>query len=238
MTVRTIQARLRELANEKNAEIARRFFKTGPGEYGEGDRFLGIRVPVLRKLVKEFQTITVEQAALLLKSPIHEARLLALFILIHIYRGGRETVKKQIYTVYLKNTGFINNWDLVDASAEHIVGNFLLNRGKGPLFKLAGSNDLWERRISIIATFCFIRCGQFAETLKIAKILLNDREDLIHKAVGWMLREVGKRDLSAEEAFLKEYYNEMPRTMLRYAIEKFPEWKRKCYLKGFLYRRG
>jgi 3-methyladenine DNA glycosylase AlkD len=232
MTVRRIQSRLQELANEKAAEIARRFFKTGPGEYGEGDRFLGIRVPVLRKLVKEFQTITVEQAALLLKSPIHEERLLALFFLIHIYRSGKTPVKKQIYTVYLNNTGFINNWDLVDASAEHIVGNFLLNRGKGPLFKLAGSDDLWERRISIIATFCFIKNGQYAETLKIAKMLLNDRKDLIHKAAGWMLREVGKRNLPAEEAFLKAHYKQMPRTMLRYAIEKFPEWKRQRYLKG------
>ena len=232
MTVCTIQSRLRELANEQNAETARRFFKTGPGEYGEGDRFIGIRVPVLRKLAKEFQAITVEQAERLLKSPIHEARLLALFILIHIYRSGKEAVKKQIYTVYLNNTGFINNWDLVDVSAEHIVGNFLLNRGKRPLFKLAESDDLWERRISIIATLCFIKRGKFAETLKIAKILLNDRQDLIHKAVGWMLREVGKRDLPTEEAFLKEHYKEMPRTMLRYAIEKFPELKRQHYLKG------
>lgn len=232
MDVHTIKSKLRELANKKNAEVAQRFFKTGPGEYGEGDKFLGIRVPVLRKLAKEYQTITVEEAEHLLKSPIHEERLLSLFILISIYSKGEEAVKKGIYKLYLNNTKFVNNWDLVDASAEHIVGNFLFNKGKNPIYRLAKSEDLWERRISIMSTFYFIKHGQYSETMKISKVLLHDNEDLIHKAVGWMLREVGKRNLLLEEEFLKKYYKEMPRTMLRYAIERFPESKRQRYLKG------
>jgi len=192
MDVRIIKSKLRHLANKKNAEVARRFFKTGKGEYGAGDKFLGIRMPVLRKLAKEYQTITVEEAEHLLKSPIHEERLLALLILIRIYAKGEEAVKRGIYELYLNNTKFINNWDLVDLSAEHIIGSFLMNKGKSPLYRFAKSKILWERRISIISTFCFIKCGQYSETLKISKILLHDKEDLIHKAVGWMLREVGK----------------------------------------------
>lgn len=231
MDNRIIHARLRKLANKKYAEAAQRFFKTGPGEYGEGDEFLGIRVPVLRKLAKEYQTVTVEEAESLLRSTIHEERLLALFILIRIYSRGEEGERKRIYGLYLNNTEFINNWDLVDSSAEHIVGSFLLNKGGNPLYQLARSKDLWERRISIMSTFCFIKHGKYSETLKISKLLLHDKEDLIHKAVGWMLREVGKRDLPMEEIFLKEHYKGMPRTMLRYAIEKFPESKRQRYLK-------
>lgn len=232
MDIRIIQSKLRELANKKNAEIAQRFFKTGPGEYGEGDIFLGIRVPVLRKFAKEYQTITVEEAEHLLKSPIHEERLVSLFILIRIYSKGDEIVKKGIYELYLSNTRFINNWDLVDSSAEHIVGNFLQEKEKNPIYRLARSKNLWERRIAIISTFCFIKRGHYSETLKISKILLKDKEDLIHKAVGWMLREVGKRNLPLEEEFLKDHYKEMPRTMLRYTIERFPELKRQRYLKG------
>lgn len=232
MDARTIQSKLKGLANKKNAEVAQRFFKTGPGEYGEGDIFLGIRVPVLRELAKEYQTITVKEAEHLLKSPIHEERLLALFILLRIYSKAEEAIKKAIYELYLKNTKFINNWDLVDSSAEYIVGDFLLDKGKNLLYQLARSKNLWERRISIMSTFCFIKRRQYSETLKVAKALLNDKEDLIHKAVGWMLREVGKRNLPLEEEFLKEHYKEMPRTMLRYAIEKFPETKRQGYLKG------
>ena len=232
MHARKIQAKLRGLAKKENAEIAQRFFKTGPGEYGEGDKFLGIRVPVLRKLAKEYQAISVEEAEKLLKSPIHEERLLALFILIRIYSKGAEPVKKRIYDLYLDNTEFINNWDLVDTSAEHIVGHFLLDKRKGPLYGLAKSKNLWERRISIMATFCFIKCQKYSDTLKISEVLLHDKEDLIHKAVGWMLREVGKRNPPLEEEFLKAHYKDMPRTMLRYAIERFPESKRQRYLKG------
>jgi len=232
MDARTIKSKVKGLANKRNAEVAQRFFKTGPGEYGEGDIFLGIRVPVLRELAKENQAITIKEAEHLLKSPIHEERLLALFILIRIYSKAEEVIKKNIYELYLKSTKFINNWDLVDVSAEYIVGDFLLDKGKNPLYQLAKSKNLWDRRISIMSTFCFIKRRQYSETLKVAKTLLNDKEDLIHKAVGWMLREVGKRDISLEEEFLKAHYKKMPRTMLRYAIEKFPETKRQGYLKG------
>lgn len=232
MDVRIIKCKLKELASKRNAEVAQRFFKTGRGEYGEGDKFLGIRVPVLRKLAKEYQTISVEETEDLLKSPIHEERLLALFILIRIYSKGEESIKKRVYELYLNNTEFINSWDLVDASAEHIFGDFLLEKRKSLLYRLAKSENLWERRISIMSTFCFIKHHQYSETLKISEILLYDKEDLIHKAVGWMLREVGKRSLPVEEEFLKAHYKDMPRTMLRYAIEKFPESKRQRYLKG------
>ena len=227
-----IQKKLKSLGNEEKAKIHQRFFKTGPGEYGEGDVFIGVTVPELRKLAKEYKTIGRNEIRKLLQSPIHEERLLSLFLLIHRYSKGDESEKKRIYELYLENTKFINNWDLVDSSAGHIVGAFLFNKSKKPLYDLVKSNNLWERRISIISTFYFIKHNQLNETLKIAKILLSDKEDLIHKAVGWMLREVGKRDISIEEPFLKKHYKNMPRTMLRYAIEKFPELKRQRYLKG------
>ena len=194
--------------------------------------FIGVKVPDLRKVAKDFQDIATEDVIVLLESAIHEERLLALFILVRKYVKGNETAKKGIYRLYLEKTKFINSWDLVDGSAHHIVGDYLMNKNKAPLYKLAKSEYLWERRIAILATFYFIKHGKYEETLKIAKILLADREDLIHKAVGWMLREIGKRDMIFEEMFLKQYYQEMPRTMLRYAIEKFPESKRQKYLKG------
>ncbi len=189
-------------------------------------------MPELRKLANEYKTIPLKEVKHLLRSPIHEERLLSLFLLIHRYSNGDESEKERIYELYLKNTKFINNWDLVDSSAGHIVGAFLFGKNKKPLYDLVKSENLWERRISIISTFYFIKRNQFADTIKIATILLSDKEDLIHKAVGWMLREVGKRDISTEEKFLKNYYQNMPRTMLRYAIEKFPEAKRQQYLKG------
>jgi 3-methyladenine DNA glycosylase AlkD len=189
-------------------------------------------VPELRKHAKEYKTILLREVKQLLHSSIHEERLLSLFLLIHRYSKGDEPEKKRIYELYLKNTKFVNNWDLVDSSAGHIVGAFLFGKSTKPLYDLVKSDNLWDRRISIISTFYFIKHNQFSDTLKISKILLSDKEDLIHKAVGWMLREVGKRDISVEENFLKEYYKNMPRTMLRYAIEKFPETKRKQYLKG------
>ncbi len=227
-----LRAKLRALGDPRKAEDLQRFFKTGPGDYGEGDIFLGIRVPVLRKLAKEYRNLTLGQAKKLLRSAMHEERLLALFILIGIYAKGNDVAKRQIYHLYLEHTQFVNNWDLVDASAEHIVGAYLWDKDKAPLLELAGSSLLWERRIAILSTFHFIKRGQFEETLKIAKLLLADPEDLIHKAVGWMLREVGKRHLATEEAFLGKHYHKMPRTMLRYAIEKFPEEKRRAYLHG------
>jgi 3-methyladenine DNA glycosylase AlkD len=232
MPVQEIRARLRKLGNKQRATNSQWFFKTGPGEYGEGDCFLGIRVPELRKLAKEYQAITLAEATQLLQSPIHEERLLALFILVRAFSKGDEHDKKKIYNLYLGNTRYINNWDLVDTSADHIVGAFLKEKSKRPLYDLARSSDLWERRIAIMSTFHFIKGGEFTKTLKMAQMLLSDKEDLIHKAVGWMLREVGKRHLDSEERFLREHYKQMPRTMLRYAIEKFPEPKRQRYLKG------
>jgi 3-methyladenine DNA glycosylase AlkD len=232
MSVEKIQNRLEKLADKEKAQVLQRFFKTGPGEYGEGDVFLGIKVPELRKLAKEYQGITLKESKQLLKSPIHEQRLLALLILTRSFSKGGEERKKRIYDFYLKNTQYINNWDLVDISAERIVGAYLMERSKTPLYGLAKSEAMWERRISIMSTFHYIKRDQFYQTLKISKMLLSDEEDLIHKAVGWMLREVGKRHLTTEEKFLRAHYKMMPRTMLRYAIERFPEPKRQRYLKG------
>jgi 3-methyladenine DNA glycosylase AlkD len=232
MTIQKIKKRLEQIANKEKAEFLQRFFKTGPGEYGEGDVFIGVKVPDLRKVAKDFRDMAIKDVIVLLESAVHEERLLALLILVSKYAKGNEIAKKEIYKLYLKKTKFINNWDLVDVTAHHIVGDYLMNKNKDPLFSLARSEDLWERRIAIIATFYFIRNERYEETLKIAKTLLDDKEDLIHKAVGWMLREVGKKDMATEETFLKQHYKEMPRTMLRYAIEKFPEPKRQKYLKG------
>jgi len=231
-SVKDIQKRLKKIGSKKQAAISRKFFKTGPGEYGEGDVFIGIKVPELRKLVKEYHDLPLREVQTLLTSKIHEERLLSLFILIRQFSKGDEPAKKAVYDLYLKNAMKINNWDLVDASAEHIVGAYLIDKNKKPLERLAKSKNLWQRRISILATFHFIKRNKFSETLKIAKKLLSDQEDLIHKAVGWMLREIGKRHLPTEEDFLKAHYKTMPRTMLRYAIEKFPEPKRQRYLKG------
>ena len=228
----SIQRELRKTGNNEIAQHSQRFFKTGNGQYGAGDKFLGIRVPALRELARKHQGLSIEEAARLLKSPFHEERLLSLFMLINIFKKTNEENKALIYILYLNNTKFINNWDLVDCSAEHIVGAYLRERNKQPIYNLAISKSSWERRISIISTFHFIKNREFIVSLKVSEILLHDKEDLIHKAVGWMLREIGKRDVRAEEGFLKKHYHSMPRTMLRYAIEKFPEEKRKKYLKG------
>lgn len=232
MTALEIRQRLRRLADPEKAKVLRRFFKTGPGEYGEGDRFLGIVVPVIREQIREFSDTAVSEVVKLLKSPVHEERLLALLLFVRKFEKGDEALKQKIYALYLKNTRSINNWDLIDLSAEKIVGPFLADRKRQPLYHLAVSKSLWERRIAILSTFHFIKNHEFADTLKIASILLRDEHDLIHKAVGWMLREVGKRDMPALEKFLRGHYRAMPRTMLRYAIERFPEAKRKKYLNG------
>jgi 3-methyladenine DNA glycosylase AlkD len=232
MSVHSIQDELAALGDPQVAEHSQRYFKTGPGEYGEGDRFRGIRVPVLRKLAQRHRAIPLPDVETLLHSPFHEDRLLALLILVRQFGRVDSQAQEKIYNLYLSNTRYINNWDLVDSSAGYIVGAYLLDRDRSPLVELARSSLLWERRIAIIATSYFIGQNQFAETLKIARVLLTDREDLIHKAVGWMLREIGQRDQATEEAFLREHYRQMPRTMLRYAIEKFPEPQRQAYLKG------
>ena len=232
MTAPAITKRLRQFATTEKARVLQGFFKTGPGEYGEGDLFLGVVVPDIRRVAKEFQDTPLGEIKKILASRYHEERVLALLMLVRQYEKGDEALKKRIYGLYLRNTRYINNWDLVDLSAPNIVGTYLLDKSKKPLYAFAKSNDMWKRRIAILATFTFIRQNDFDDTLRISKILLEDEHDLLHKAVGWMLREVGKRDLRAEERFLKQHYKKIPRTMLRYAIERFPEIKRQNYLSG------
>ena len=232
MSLAELQNVTKQKANKQRAEILQRFFKTGPGEYGEGDVFYGIKVPVQRTVAHQFQHLPLNDLQILLKSKVHEERLIALLILVLKFKYADEIVREKLFKFYLKNSEHINNWDLVDLSADKIVGAFLIDKDKSLLFKLAKSSNLWERRIAMLSTYCFIKNGVFEVTLQIAELLLRDQQDLIHKAVGWMLREIGKRDLEPEEEFLKLHYKQMPRTMLRYAIEKFPEAKRQAYLKG------
>lgn len=232
MSLIKLKQSLKKASNKEHAKILQRFFKTGPGEYGEGDVFIGIKVPPLRQIAKENLDLSFDEVQELLQSGIHEERLLALMILVLRYKKADEKTRGKIFKIYLKNTNRINNWDLVDLSAGEIVGAYLFDKEKDILFKLVKSKLLWERRISVIASFYFIKNNSFETTLKLSEQLLNDKHDLIHKAVGWMLREIGKRDMQVEESFLKQHYKTMPRTMLRYAIEKFPEEKRVAYLKG------
>ena len=222
---------LKTLSDIQIAEHAQRFFKTGKDEYGEGDKFLGIRVPILRKKAEQYKYLSLEEISHLLQSQFNEIRLISLFILIKSYEKSDHKHKEEIVNLYIGNIAFINNWNLVDASAPKILGDYLMNKKKTLLYRLASSNNLWERRIAIMSTFNFIKKGLYKDTIKIAAILINDREDLIHKAVGWMLREVGNRDFNIEVSFLNKYADKMPRTMLRYSIEKFPEGLRKEYLK-------
>ena len=233
-----LKRELKGFASPEQAKALQRFFKTGKGDYGEGDIFIGIKVGPQRSVAKKYATVlSIDETEKLLRSRIHEHRLVALFILIHKYKkaakAGDDKTKRKIYKLYLANTKHINNWDLIDLSAPSIVGDYLINsrKDKKILYKLAESKSLWERRISILSTFYFIKDGNFDDAIKIAELLVNDKHDLIHKAVGWMLREVGKRDQVVEERFLKRHYNTMPRTMLRYAIERFDERKRKFYMK-------
>lgn len=232
ITASEISKRLREISNAKDARFLQRFFKTGPGQYGEGDIFLGIRVPAVRKMAKEYKDLSFRETLFLLKSPYHEVRLCALILLVNAFSKGDEAIQKDIYDLYLSHTKYINNWDLVDISSPNIVGAYLFTKNKKPLYQLAVSKNIWERRIAVLATFYFIRNNQFDDALKIAGILLKDKEDLIHKAVGWMLREVGKRDVERLEEFLNKHCRTMPRTMLRYAIERFTPSKRQMYLDG------
>ena len=233
-TLGALRRDLRAEADSDDAVHLQRFFKTGPGQYGEGDRFLGVRVPVLRRLAREYRALPADDALALLQSRWHEERLLGLLLLVAIYHRGQDADKQAVYDAYLAHTRHINNWDLVDASAEHIVGPHVIPHRLDVLERLARSPDLWERRIAMIATFHGIRQGQFAPALRIATLLLGDRHDLIHKAVGWMLREIGKRDRAVEQAFLREHLGAMPRTALRYAIEHFPERERRRYLAGMV----
>lgn len=228
-----IRKQLRKYSSKEKAEILSRFFKTGRGQYGEGDIFAGIKVPDIRKVVKEYyaQMSTVDTLKFL-RSDIHEERMFALLVLVSRYQKGNNDLKERIFNIFLKNTEYINNWDLVDVTVPHVVGDYLSDKDRRVLYDLARSSDLWKRRIAIVATFRFIKLGELNDTFAISRLLLDDKHDLIHKAVGWMLREAGKKDLCMLKSFLKENISVMPRTMLRYAIEKFPESERKNYLKG------
>ncbi len=230
-TVKTLKKVIKEKQNPQKARVLQSFFKTGKGQYAEGDIFYGLSVPESRVLAKEFQDVAFEEIPELLHSKIHEERLIALFLLIEKFQKGDALQKKKVVDFYLDSTAWINNWDLVDTSAYKILGEYLLEKETKILTRLVQSKDLWEKRIGIVATFAFIRKGRLDETFRLAKILMKDNHDLIHKAVGWMLREAGKRDRIPLEVFLEEYAAQMPRTMLRYAIEKFNLQERNYYLK-------
>ncbi len=232
MSLSTFRKDVKKLSNPEKAQFLQRFFKTGKGEYAEGDIFLGIVVPVQRQIAKKFKELSFDGLKELITSKYHEERLIALLILVERFKKADENEKGKIVKFYLDYRKGINNWDLVDLSAPKILGEYLLDKNRSLLFKFAKSNDLWEKRIAVLSTFAFIKKKDFSDALKIFEILLNDKHDLIHKAVGWMLREIGKIDLKTEEKFLKKFYKTIPRTMLRYAIEKFPEIKRKAYLSG------
>ncbi len=234
VTASMIVNNLEALSNPEAALFAQRFFKTGPGEYAAGDLFRGIRVPVLRKMVRSLDGTPLPEVIRLLESGFHEDRLLALLLLMRRFEMGNEALRQQIHEIYLKHTRFINNWDLVDISSQYIVGAFLRFRDRALLYELVASESLWERRIAITSTFHFIRKGEFDDTVALAELLLDDPQELLHKATGWMLREVGKRDLSTLESFLQLNYHRMPRVMLRYAIERFPKERRLLYLKGLV----
>jgi len=231
-TLTAIRAELHKLGNPVRGVHSQRFFKTGPGQYGEGDKFLGLTVPEMRGIVRRYRELDDAAVLELLSSPWHEERLVALLLMVEAYDRGDDPRRAHIHSAYLANTARINNWDLVDASAGNIVGQHLEARDIALLERLARSESLWERRIAIVSTFHFIKRNAFRPTLKIAAMLLGDSEDLIHKATGWMLREVGKRDRTALDRFLKKHYKRLPRTMLRYAIERHPERVRKQYLAG------
>jgi 3-methyladenine DNA glycosylase AlkD len=230
MTLSKVHIEIRSQADPKRAKSLSRFFKTGKGQYGQGDKFLGLTVPQSRSIAKKYLDINRTDFAPLLKSKYHEERLIALLILNYKFEKATEDEQHKIFSFYLSNTRYVNNWDLVDSSAPYIVGNYLLNKDTSILYKLAKSDDLWEKRIAIVATLMFIKHNKLTDTLKISKILISDKHDLIHKAVGWSLRELGKKDQKLLENFLKENIRELPRTTLRYAIERFPEPKRKAYL--------
>lgn len=232
--IKELKKEVQSLANPQKAKLLQGFFKTGKGEYGEGDVFLGLTVPQSRTIAVQYKGLPLPEVSALLKSKYHEERLIALLILVHNYKKGTAQQQKQICDFYLEHLPYINNWDLVDLSAHCILGAYLLDKDRRLLLKMAKSKNLWSRRMAVIATFHFIKYERSAEwSFKIAELLLQDEHDLIHKAVGWMLREVGKTiSQKQEEAFLKKHYKQMPRTMLRYAIERFDPALRKAYLAG------
>ena len=226
-----LQRELRKLADPEVALHTRRYFKSGTGEYAEGDKFLGIRMPQIRALVKTCIELDAVVVGKFLQSQWHEERIFALLVMVLQFQKGTASEQKKIYTKYLDSTVFINNWDLTDCSAYQIVGAWLSERSRKPLYNLARSQSLWERRIAVMATFEFIRNDDFADTIALCEMLLQDQEDLIHKVSGWMLREIGKRDVSVLYGFLDQHAASTPRTMLRYSIEKLSDQKRKHYMK-------
>jgi 3-methyladenine DNA glycosylase AlkD len=227
-----VSAALAAVADPDGVAAKQRFFRTGSGEYGEGDRFLGVSVPEQRRVARRFASLDLDSIRTLLTTGVHEERLTALFILVLKFGKADEALRGEIVDLYLANTAFVNNWDLVDSSACQLLGEWLVDRDRSVLDRLAGSESLWERRIAVIATFAFIRRGDPEWTLRMADRLVDDRHDLIHKAVGWMLREVGNRDREAEVRWLRRHQRTMPRTMLRYAIEKFSPEDRRAFLAG------
>lgn len=232
MTAAQVKRALRAHADPAKAKLLQGFFKTGPGEYGEGDVFIGVTVPQTRAVVRRFHDLPFPEIAFLLASKVHEERLAAVLLLVRRFERGDGTERKSIMDFYLAHSASVNNWDLVDLSAHRIVGAWLVDRPRGILKKLARSGLLWERRIAVISTFAFIARGELGDSFALADLLLRDEHDLMHKAVGWVLRECGKKDRAALERFLRPRYKTMPRTMLRYAIERFPEAERQRYLKG------
>ena len=225
-TVAELERELKKHASPARARASAWYFKTGPGGYGHGDVFLGVSVPDQRRVARRFRDLPLRETARLLRSQLHEHRLTALFILVDRFQRAEETERGRIYALYLRSTRFINNWDLVDSSAPYIVGPYLLNRSRRVLHRLSRSRRLWDRRIAVLATAAFIRQGQYADTLEIAQRLLEDPHDLIHKAVGWMLRSIGDRDRAVELRWLRQFGSRMPRTMWRYAVEKLPARER------------
>lgn len=221
---------IEENANFEVAKNLQRFFKTGPGQYGEGDVFAGLKNPQTRAIAKQFKNLSIKDTTALLHSKIHEERLAALIIMVEQSKKANQQHYKQLFDLYLKNTKYINNWDLVDLSCKDVVGGYLVDKPRDILYQLAKSDLIWERRIAIISTAKFISANDFGDTLAIAETLMGDQQDLIHKAVGWMLREVGKRDETTLCGFLDKYAHKMPRTMLRYSLERLPENKRKKYM--------
>ena len=225
-----VKTELSKLSDPEHAMKLQGFFKTDKGEYGEGDIFLGVRVPDQRRIAKKYKNIPLTSVIELLQSGIHEHRLTALFILTEQFNKGDEEARQRIVDLYLSNAAYVNNWDLVDSSAHKILGEWLVDKPRGVLYEMAESDSLWERRISVISTFAFINRGDLVDALALARALIDDGHDLIHKASGWVLREVGKKNQSALETFLLEHYKKMPRTMLRYAIERLPEERKRFYM--------
>lgn len=229
-----ITKELATIANPEKAWFLQRYFKTGKGEYAEGDKFLGITVPLQRKAAKKYCSLGLEEIEKLLSSEVHEHRFTGLLILVSKYEKGEEKERRKIVAFYLKNRKRVNNWDLVDTSAPYILGDWLLDKDRSVLYKLAKAKTIWDRRIAIMSTYAFIKKDNFKDTLKLARTLLSDKHDLIHKAVGWMLREVGKKSKVTLKNFLDKQCKSMPRTTLRYAIERFPKEDQKHYLMNFI----